>query len=110
CAIHGLCRVEGVEALSDACGDAGRDGARRRHLRDEGLRASRLEGGSRPARTCVRTRLLFLIHSRKCGTLPDVPTTSDFERMLRGVELRVTRPRVAVLSAVHDHPHADTDS
>ncbi|GGS30564.1 transcriptional regulator FurA [Actinokineospora fastidiosa] len=30
--------------------------------------------------------------------------------MLRGVNLRVTRPRVAVLSAVHDHPHADTDS
>lgn len=37
-------------------------------------------------------------------------TTSDFKRMLRGVALRVTRPRVAVLSAVHDHPHADTDS
>jgi Fe2+ or Zn2+ uptake regulation protein len=34
----------------------------------------------------------------------------DFERMLRGAALRVTRPRVAVLSAVHDHPHADTDS
>jgi Fe2+ or Zn2+ uptake regulation protein len=34
----------------------------------------------------------------------------EFERMLRGVALRVTRPRVAVLSAVHDHPHADTDS
>jgi Fe2+ or Zn2+ uptake regulation protein len=30
--------------------------------------------------------------------------------MLRGVDLRVTRPRVAVLSAVHDNPHADTDS
>jgi len=30
--------------------------------------------------------------------------------MLRGVELRVTRPRMAVLSVVHDHPHADTDS
>ena len=30
--------------------------------------------------------------------------------MLRGVSLRVTRPRVAVLAAVHDHPHADTDS
>jgi Fe2+ or Zn2+ uptake regulation protein len=30
--------------------------------------------------------------------------------MLRGVALRVTRPRVAVLSAVHDYPHADTDS
>ena len=30
--------------------------------------------------------------------------------MLRGAALRVTRPRVAVLAAVHDHPHADTDS
>ncbi len=30
--------------------------------------------------------------------------------MLRGAALRVTRPRLAVLSAVHDNPHADTDS
>jgi Fur family ferric uptake transcriptional regulator len=30
--------------------------------------------------------------------------------MLRGADLRVTRPRLAVLAAVHDHPHADTDS
>ena len=30
--------------------------------------------------------------------------------MLRGADLRVTRPRLAVLGAVHDHPHADTDS
>jgi Fur family ferric uptake transcriptional regulator len=30
--------------------------------------------------------------------------------MLRDAGLRVTRPRVAVLAAVHDHPHADTDS
>ena len=30
--------------------------------------------------------------------------------MLRGTALRVTRPRVTVLSAVHAHPHADTDS
>ena len=37
-------------------------------------------------------------------------TTSDFERLLRGALLRVTGPRVAVLRAVHDHPHADTDS
>jgi len=37
-----------------------------------------------------------------------VPT--DYERLLRGAALRVTRPRLAVLSAVHDHPHADTDS
>jgi Fur family ferric uptake transcriptional regulator len=39
-----------------------------------------------------------------------VPTTADFERVLRQAGLRVTRPRVAVLTAVHDHPHADTDS
>ncbi|MFI5610981.1 Fur family transcriptional regulator [Amycolatopsis sp. NPDC051903] len=39
-----------------------------------------------------------------------MPTTADFERVLRGAALRVTRPRVAVLSAVHDHPHADTAS
>ena len=30
--------------------------------------------------------------------------------MLRGAALRVTRPRLAVLNAVHVHPHADTDS
>jgi Fur family ferric uptake transcriptional regulator len=30
--------------------------------------------------------------------------------MLRAAALRVTRPRVAVLSAVHAHPHADTDA
>jgi len=30
--------------------------------------------------------------------------------MLRGVSLRVTRPRIAVLAAVYDHPHADTNS
>jgi Fur family transcriptional regulator, stress-responsive regulator len=34
----------------------------------------------------------------------------DFERMLRTAALRVTRPRLAVLSAVHTHPHADTDT
>jgi len=39
-----------------------------------------------------------------------VATTSHFESMLREVSLRVTRPRVAVLTAVHEHPHADTDS
>jgi Fur family transcriptional regulator, stress-responsive regulator len=39
-----------------------------------------------------------------------VPTRSDFERALRGAALRVTRPRLAVLSAVHGHPHADTES
>ena len=35
--------------------------------------------------------------------------TLDFEQMLRSAELRVTRPRVAVMSAVHARPHAETD-
>lgn len=30
--------------------------------------------------------------------------------MLRGASLRVTRPRTAVLGAVHRHPYADTDT
>jgi len=30
--------------------------------------------------------------------------------MLRRADLRVTRPRLAVLTAVEDHPHADTSS
>jgi Fe2+ or Zn2+ uptake regulation protein len=51
-----------------------------------------------------------LIHSRKWATLQNVTTPSEFERLLRGADLRVTRPRVAVLAAVYDHPHADTDS
>jgi Fur family ferric uptake transcriptional regulator len=38
-----------------------------------------------------------------------VPTTSDYERMLRSANLRVTRPRLAVLTALHDRPHTDTD-
>lgn len=39
-----------------------------------------------------------------------MPTTADYEHMLRGATLRVTRPRLAVLDAVYAHPHADTDS
>jgi Fe2+ or Zn2+ uptake regulation protein len=39
-----------------------------------------------------------------------MPATSELERMLRGASLHVTRPRVAVLAAVHEHPHADTQS
>ena len=63
-----------------------------------------------PAEHEVEDRRLILDSFQKLGHAWSVPTTSDFERMLRGVALRVTRPRVAVLSAVHDHPHADTDS
>ena len=39
-----------------------------------------------------------------------MPSPPDLERSLRGAALRVTRPRLAVLAAVHAHPHADTDS
>jgi Fur family ferric uptake transcriptional regulator len=39
-----------------------------------------------------------------------MPSTYDHARTLRAAQLRVTRPRVAVLNAVHEHPHADTDS
>jgi len=39
-----------------------------------------------------------------------VPPASELENVLREASLRVTRPRVAVLTAVYNHPHADTDS
>jgi Fur family ferric uptake transcriptional regulator len=39
-----------------------------------------------------------------------VVATANVEQMLREVALRVTRPRVAVLTAVYAHPHADTDA
>ncbi|WP_433385622.1 Fur family transcriptional regulator [Micromonospora sp. KLBMP9576] len=34
----------------------------------------------------------------------------DFETQLRAASLRVTRPRLAVLAALRDHPHVDTDT
>lgn len=36
--------------------------------------------------------------------------TSDFEGQLRAASLRVTRPRLAVLKALEEHPHVDTDA
>ncbi|WP_036726405.1 Fur family transcriptional regulator [Patulibacter minatonensis] len=39
-----------------------------------------------------------------------MPSVPELESVLRGASLRVTRPRVAVLHAVHEHPHADTSS
>jgi Fur family transcriptional regulator, stress-responsive regulator len=35
---------------------------------------------------------------------------SDLAEVVRGAGLRVTRPRVAVLAAVREHPHATTES
>ena len=34
----------------------------------------------------------------------------DYADQLRAADLRVTRPRLAVLEAVHAHPHADTET
>ena len=48
--------------------------------------------------------------SRKPDRLRHVPTVDELQELLRGAALRVTRPRVAVLTAVYAHPHADTDS
>ncbi|MBS1878582.1 MAG: transcriptional repressor [Actinobacteria bacterium] len=39
-----------------------------------------------------------------------MPTAVELEEILRGADLRVTRPRMAVLAALHAHPHADTGS
>ena len=39
-----------------------------------------------------------------------MPDPADLERALRAAGLRVTRPRLAVLDAVHAHPHVDTDA
>ncbi|MDQ6850469.1 MAG: transcriptional repressor [Actinomycetota bacterium] len=38
-----------------------------------------------------------------------MPTRLEVEHLLRGADLRVTRPRVAVLTAVYEHSHAHTD-
>jgi Fur family ferric uptake transcriptional regulator len=37
-------------------------------------------------------------------------TSTDYSAQLRDADLRVTRPRVAVLEAVHALPHADTET
>jgi Fur family transcriptional regulator, stress-responsive regulator len=39
-----------------------------------------------------------------------VSSGDDYRQLLRSAALRVTSPRIAVLTAVHDHPHADTES
>src|SRR5271163_1820450 len=39
-----------------------------------------------------------------------VSSTADYAEQLRLADLRVTRPRLAVLEAVHAHPHADTET
>jgi Fe2+ or Zn2+ uptake regulation protein len=61
---------------------------------------------SRTPRKKIPNLDLFQIRGRLRTVLP----TSESERLLRVASLRVTRPRVAVLAAVYDHPHAETSS
>ena len=39
-----------------------------------------------------------------------MPATEDLTTMLRAASMRVTGPRLAVLAAVAEHPHADTET
>lgn len=39
-----------------------------------------------------------------------MPSSVELAHVVRGAALRVTRPRLAVLGAVHANPHADTES
>ena len=39
-----------------------------------------------------------------------MPDPAELERVLRAAGLRVTRPRLAVLDAVHAQPHLDTEA
>jgi Fur family transcriptional regulator, stress-responsive regulator len=51
-----------------------------------------------------------LTDSRQKSDIGNVHPTADYAEQLRAADLRVTRPRVAVLEVVHAHPHADTDT
>lgn len=52
--------------------------------------------------------MLSLVTDRTERT--DRTAAGGLREELRGASLRVTRPRLAVLAAVHAHPHADTDT
>ncbi|GAB3659599.1 Fur family transcriptional regulator [Nocardioides korecus] len=51
-----------------------------------------------------------MIRDGRSGRVRGVPTDQELQSVLRGTSLRVTRPRVAVMAAVHDLPHADTET
>jgi Fur family ferric uptake transcriptional regulator len=51
-----------------------------------------------------------LIQSVLRGEIGIVHHPQQTEHLLRDAALRVTAPRKAVLSAVYDHPHADTET
>ncbi|SPM30354.1 ferric uptake regulation protein [Mycobacterium terramassiliense] len=51
-----------------------------------------------------------LINSSKDLRLAQVPSVALYAGRLRSADLRVTRPRIAVLHSVHLNPHADTET
>jgi Fe2+ or Zn2+ uptake regulation protein len=51
-----------------------------------------------------------LINSRNDFRLVQVPSGARYAERLRSADLRVTRPRIAVLHSVHLNPHADTET
>jgi hypothetical protein len=74
-------------------------------------RAGRAVSGWRRGIRCTGPELVLILDwFQKMDETHGVPTTSWFDSMLRRAGPRVTRPRLAVLAAVQDHPHADTDS
>ena len=74
---------------------------------------SMLSAGSSRVRARYLSRILdsFQI-SRKTRPMTPPPAVhpDELPQLLRDAGLRVTRPRVAVLGAVHALPHSDTDS
>jgi len=62
------------------------------------------------ARKLARQAPPVLIQSKLWRTLRCVSNLADAEPLLRGASLRVTQPRLAVLSSVQEHPHTDTDT
>ena len=109
---HGRPRLAGerVERVVGAARGRRRPGAADRQLVGPGVcgrRAHRPWAFSHVDSNHVH---LIWIASRSSARLRRMPPVAELERMLRGASLRVTRPRVAVLAAVHDHPHADTYS
>lgn len=50
-----------------------------------------------------------MISSRKRAIIEWMVDESGYAEQLRSAALRVTRPRMAVMDAVHHHPHSDTE-
>lgn len=63
-----------------------------------------------PRENPKKHRREVLTRSRVRGHIGQVSPTPDYAGRLREADLRATRPRVAVMGAVHALPHADTET